>query len=134
SAPLSARVWSTATLSCPRRARASAASPGPRCHPWTRWPPVCLPASACTKASAKALHRSLAHGIRPPARSALAAAGPVPVCWYGQHDAAWVAYYDALHRLGLARYGLDDTPHLGHWAALARSCGWWWPGERVCVI
>jgi len=80
-----------------------------------------------------ALHTSLARGIRHRIRDALAGDGPIPVCWYGQQDAAWVGYYDALHRLGLARYGLDDTTHLGNWAALARSCGWWWPGERVCV-
>ncbi len=56
------------------------------------------------------------------------------MCWYGQQDAAWVAYYDALHRLGLARYRPDDLDHLGNWAALARSCGWWWPGEGLCVV
>ncbi|SEG90103.1 hypothetical protein SAMN04489712_12539 [Thermomonospora echinospora] len=81
-----------------------------------------------------ALHRSLAHGFRVPVRSTLAGSGPVPACWYGQQDAAWVAYYDALHRLGLAHYGPDELDHLGHWAALARSCGWWWPGEDVCVV
>jgi Domain of unknown function (DUF6745) len=81
-----------------------------------------------------ALHRSLAHGFFLPVRSALAGDRPVPVCWYGQHDASWVAYYDALHRLGLARYGPDETDHLADWAALARSCGWWWPGEDICVV
>jgi hypothetical protein len=78
-----------------------------------------------------ALHRSLAHGFRMPVRRKL---GPVPVCWYGQQDAPWIGYYDALHRLGLASYRDDDLDHLGHWAALARSCGWWWPGEEVCVV
>ncbi len=79
-----------------------------------------------------ALHRSLARGFRVPVREALA--GNVPVCWYGQQDAPWVAYYDALRRLGLASYGPDELDHLGDWAALARSCGWWWPGEDVCVV
>jgi hypothetical protein len=81
-----------------------------------------------------ALHRSLLHGFCRPVRAALAEHGPVPVCWYGQQDASWLAYYLALSRLGLARYGPDETRHLGHWAGLARSCGWWWPGERVCVV
>jgi hypothetical protein len=45
-----------------------------------------------------------------------------------------VAYYDALHRLGLARYGPAELEHFGHWIALARSCGWWWPGEDRCVV
>ena len=79
-----------------------------------------------------ALHRSLARGLRVPVRNTLD--GPVPVCWYGQHDATWIAYYDALHRLGLANYRPDELEHLGHWTALARSCGWWWPGEDVCVV
>ncbi|TYC13071.1 hypothetical protein FXF65_21420 [Actinomadura syzygii] len=80
-----------------------------------------------------ALHQSLATGFRVPVRDALGR-GPVPVCWYGQQDAPWIAYYDVLHRLGLARYRPDDLDHLAHWAALARSCGWWWPGEDVCVV
>ena len=76
----------------------------------------------------------LAHGFHLPVRAALASEGPLPVCWYGQQDASWVAYYDVLHRLGLARYGPDETVHLADWAALVRSCGWWWPGEEVCVV
>jgi len=82
-----------------------------------------------------ALHRSLAHGFRTPVRTVLAGdPARVPVCWYGQQEASWIAYYDALHRLGLAHYQPDDLNHLGHWAALARSCGWWWAGEEVCVV
>jgi hypothetical protein len=82
-----------------------------------------------------ALHRSLAQGFRAPVRTALASPpARLPVCWYGQQDAAWIAYYDTLHRLGLARYEPDDLDHLAHWAALARSCGWWWPGEDLCVV
>ncbi len=46
----------------------------------------------------------------------------------------WVGYYDALDRLGLAVYPQEETEHLGQWAALARSCGWWWPGEQMCVV
>ncbi|GAA4225365.1 hypothetical protein GCM10022254_07140 [Actinomadura meridiana] len=82
------------------------------------------------------LHRSLAHGFRAHVLSGLRTlgGGPVPVCWYGQQDAAWIAYYDVLHRLGLARFGPAEFEHLGHWAALARSCGWWWPGDDVCVV
>lgn len=83
-----------------------------------------------------ALHRSLVHGFCLPVRAALAghAEGAAPVCWYGQQDTSWIAYYDILDRLGLARYGPDETEHLAQWAALGRSCGWWWPGERVCVV
>ncbi|MEH1128428.1 DUF6745 domain-containing protein [Micromonospora sp. CPCC 206061] len=80
------------------------------------------------------LHRSLATGFALRVRDALAGDGPVPVCWYGQQDVAWVGYYDVLRRLGLAQYGSDETSQLGDWAALARSCGWWWPGDDVCVV
>lgn len=82
-----------------------------------------------------ALYRSLAHGFRVPVRAALAGdPAQLPACWYGQQEASWIAYYDALHRLGLARYQPEDIEHLGDWAALARSCGWWWAGEDVCVV
>jgi hypothetical protein len=81
-----------------------------------------------------ALHRSLVQGFFLPVRAALAGDGLIPVCWYGQQDASWVAYYDALHRLGLARYRPDETDHLADWATLVRSCGWWWPSEDVCVV
>ncbi|MGH3738793.1 MAG: hypothetical protein ACRDT6_24820 [Micromonosporaceae bacterium] len=81
-----------------------------------------------------ALYRSLASGFYLPVRGALASYGPVAVCWYGQQDASWVAYYDALYRLGLARYAPDDADHLADWAALVRSCGWWWSDEEVCVV
>ena len=81
-----------------------------------------------------ALHRSLAHGFAFVVRGVLARGGPMPVCWYGQQDVAWVAHYDVLRRLGLARYRPDDVAHLETWAAVARSCGWWWPGESRCVV
>ncbi|HET9653976.1 MAG TPA: hypothetical protein VFP72_01385 [Kineosporiaceae bacterium] len=82
-----------------------------------------------------ALHRSLAHRLAHRVRDRLGTReDPAPVCWYGQQDAAWIAYYDMLCRVGLARYDPDAATHFQHWAALARSCGWWWPGERVCVV
>lgn len=80
----------------------------------------------------RALFRALAENVRAPVRSALP--GPLPVCWYGQHDASWIAYYDVLLRLRLAAYPPSAAAGLAHWAALARSCGWWWPGEDVCVV
>lgn len=79
----------------------------------------------------EALRERLADGCYLPVRAAL---GPLPVCWYGQQESYWIAHYDALRRLGFARYGARDEAHLDDWAALARSCGWWWPGEEVCVI
>jgi hypothetical protein len=40
------------------------------------------------------------------------------VHWRGQHDADWVA------RLR------ESSP----WVTLAKSCGWWWPRDRLCVV
>jgi hypothetical protein len=83
-----------------------------------------------------ALTRSLAGAVSLPIRTALltevatTGSASVPVGWYGHQDASWVAYFDVVRRLGLARYGrLVDR-----WAALIRSCGWWWPGEDRCVM
>jgi hypothetical protein len=47
---------------------------------------------------------------------------------YGQHDAHWLSYFDAL-----GRYGLDVSPLEGL-MEIAASCGWWWPFEDVCVL
>lgn len=38
--------------------------------------------------------------------------------WFGQHDVDWVAH----------------LPPSSPWVTLARSCGWWWPRENLCVI
>lgn len=113
-------------------------------EPWPELPPLQALAAGVPfgvvlhQGVRTALHRGLATGFALPVRSALAGAGsagePVPVCWYGQQDASWVAYYDTLRRLGLASHGPVETDHLDDWAALARSCGWWWPGEQVCVV
>jgi hypothetical protein len=114
---------------------------GKRNEPWPELPPgkaleAGVPLSVVLHQGIRtALHRSLAQGFRAPVRAALPGdPARVPVCWYGQQEASWIAYYDALHRIGLARYQPDDLDHLRDWATLARSCGWWWPGEGVCVV
>ncbi|WP_326555396.1 DUF6745 domain-containing protein [Micromonospora sp. NBC_01813] len=83
-----------------------------------------------------ALLTSLADGFYLPVRATLAAVGhrPVPTAWYGQQDAPWIAYYDVLRRVGLAQYRRADEAQLDEWATLARSTGWWWPGEETCVL
>ena len=85
-----------------------------------------------------ALLRSLAQGCYLPIRAAAARefgdGRPLPVCWYGQQDVSWLAYAQVLERLGFARVRAGLSIHYGQWQALARSCGWWWPGEEVCVV
>jgi hypothetical protein len=56
------------------------------------------------------------------------------VTWYGQHEAPWIAHYDAGRRLGLARYSPEDVDILNIHAVLARTTGWWWPFDGVCVM
>lgn len=46
--------------------------------------------------------------------------------WSGQHDADWLAELDARQRF--------RGPLFGAWETLARSTGWWWPREDVCVM
>lgn len=55
-------------------------------------------------------------------------------CFWGQHEAGWVAYYlfPNLH-LGV-EYKKEDKKQLELWASVARSCMWWWPFENVCII
>jgi hypothetical protein len=114
---------------------------GKRGDPWPELPPsraldAGIPLGVVLHRGIRAaLHRSLAQGFRAPVRAVLAVGRDgVPMCWYGQQEASWISYYDALRRLGLADYRPDDLDHLGCWAALARSCGWWWAGEELCVV
>lgn len=56
------------------------------------------------------------------------------LCWYGQQDADWVAYYQVCQRVLGIPYHERDAEQLELWATIARSCGWWWPREGRCVI
>ncbi|GAA2776750.1 DUF6745 domain-containing protein [Nonomuraea dietziae] len=70
-------------------------------------------------------------GVCTPLRLALPLAERLT--WYGQHDAYWIAHYDAWRRIGGRTFrGLNGQLDL--WATLARSCGWWWPMEELCVV
>jgi hypothetical protein len=81
-----------------------------------------------------ALETSFGAGFYLPVRAVLGAPGRLPVGWYGQQDSGWIAYYDLIRRLGLGRYASADNAGLDDWAGLARSCGWWWPGENRVVV
>lgn len=88
---------------------------------------------------ASAVGGSLRSTLRDAVRAPLAAAlldpaGSAGLTWYGQHDAAWAGYYDVCRRIGLVGFTRPDDRALDLWAALARSAGWWWPGERRCVM
>ncbi len=85
-----------------------------------------------TQGVRESLFRSLS-SIYLPIRTALShAVGPVPVAWYGQQDAHWIAYVDVLQRTGLAH--LHQQNEFDLWATLARSAGWWWPGDHRCIL
>jgi len=81
-----------------------------------------------------ALRTVLMDSIALRVRAALGPTAQTPICWYGQQDAYWIAHYDTLRRLGLAHYSPPQAAGLDAWATLARSTGWWWPGEQVCVM
>lgn len=58
-------------------------------------------------------------GVWPVVTMIRAAVGvPLGLHWQGQHDIHWVPH---VH---------EPNP----WATLTRSCGWWWPRERACVL
>ena len=79
------------------------------------------------------LRTVLMESVALPVRAALGPPARLPVCWYGQQDAYWIAHYDIVRRLGLAHYPAPLAGRLDDWATLARHAGWWWPGEQVCV-
>lgn len=94
------------------------------------------------------LHGTLADAVIAPLRGGLADTGggnaglgsardgvaSVVLPWHGQHDAHWVAYYDIRRRIGMGGYPPADQRQLDVWAVLAKSAGWWWPGEDACVM
>jgi hypothetical protein len=63
----------------------------------------------------------------------LTAVGGV-IAFRGQHDASWIGYYDIRRRARFGGYASGDLSELDTWATLARSTGWWWPGEGLCVM
>jgi len=80
----------------------------------------------------EALFRSLAHGVYLPIRAALGPTAEVPVGWYGNQDAAWIAHLEAMRRLGLTP--TRNQPRYDVWRDLTRSAGWWWPAEDHCIL
>jgi hypothetical protein len=54
--------------------------------------------------------------------------------WLGQHDVDWIARFDAAVRTSRVRFSPGEHAQWELWATLARSCGWWWPGDDVCVV
>ena len=48
-------------------------------------------------------------------------------------EAYWLSFYDAGKLLDVT-YSIQDAFHLGLWEMQARSCGWWWPYEKICVV
>ncbi|MFR9778060.1 DUF6745 domain-containing protein [Micromonospora sp. MS34] len=82
------------------------------------------------------LTRSVHDAVRDPLRTALAQAvgEPPGLRWHGQHDVPRVAYQDVRRRLRPAVFAPDDDRQLDLWAEVARSAGWWWPRERVCLV
>ncbi|RMI45981.1 hypothetical protein EBO15_08220 [Actinomadura harenae] len=83
-----------------------------------------------------ALTRTVRDSLLMPLRALLnAEAGdPSGYACYGQHGVHKAGAYDVWRRTGLLRLRPEDSEQLDVWAAVARSCGWWWPGDEECVV
>lgn len=73
---------------------------------------ACLPRVAATDPLRRTVRESIAGLIRG------AMTDRRGLLWHGQHEVDWVAHLR------------KPSP----WATLARSCGWWWPREYLCVV
>ncbi|MFF8957883.1 DUF6745 domain-containing protein [Streptomyces sp. NPDC014894] len=82
------------------------------------------------------LHTALWDGLVAPTRTALLSAGGrrTGFAWYGSQDAYWAAGHDIRRRLGHRVCEGGDGRLLDLWMELARTAGWWWPREEVCVM
>ncbi|WP_433474145.1 DUF6745 domain-containing protein [Spirillospora sp. CA-142024] len=54
--------------------------------------------------------------------------------WYAALCIAWAAHYDAIRRTSGVVFTPEQNRLIDLWAAPARSAGWWWPREDVCVV
>ncbi|MGI5207145.1 DUF6745 domain-containing protein [Spirillospora sp. CA-108201] len=54
--------------------------------------------------------------------------------WHGALCASWSAHYDAVRRTSGVVFTPEQDRLIDLWATPARSCGWWWPREDVCVL
>ncbi len=54
--------------------------------------------------------------------------------WHAVQCPSWVAFYDAIRRSAGGAFTAEQNRRLDLWATVVRSCGWWWPGEDVCVV
>ncbi|MEV4596765.1 DUF6745 domain-containing protein [Amycolatopsis sp. NPDC049253] len=107
------------------------------------WRPSVLPEDPSEALDRGLFDSLLASGIRGSVRRSIldSVAGtikaelraPTGIGWYGQHEAHWVAHYDAHRRLGV-HFGPEPERQLDLWAETVRSCGWWWPRDDVCVL
>ncbi|WP_431904572.1 DUF6745 domain-containing protein [Nonomuraea sp. bgisy101] len=80
------------------------------------------------------LSRSADGTVRRPLRLADGSGSRANNLWYGTQCPSWVAHYDALRRAAGVVFTPEQTRHFDLWAAVARSCGSWWPREGVCVV
>jgi hypothetical protein len=55
-------------------------------------------------------------------------------CFWGNQDVYWIAFYQIPERLGFVTYEPETSRRLEMWATIARSCGWWWPFDQVCIM
>lgn len=82
---------------------------------------------------AQPLRTSLIGGVAVAIRAQV---GPMPgrVTWYGQQEAHHIAYFEALLDLGKIHLSPHERRILNLQARLARSTGWWWVTDDVCIM
>ncbi|KAB2343645.1 DUF6745 domain-containing protein [Actinomadura rudentiformis] len=54
--------------------------------------------------------------------------------WSSTQCVGWLGHYDALRQVARVAFTPEQARQFDLWAAVAQSCGWWWPREDVCVV
>ncbi|MFC4111602.1 DUF6745 domain-containing protein [Nonomuraea zeae] len=80
------------------------------------------------------LSRSVTSSLFPPLSAAHDARLRHRDSWYGAQCVSWVAHYDALRRVAGVVFTPGQERQLDLWTTVARSSGWWWPADGVCVV
>ena len=54
--------------------------------------------------------------------------------FYGQHESYWIAFYCFCQEVLGVEYEEESAHLLKLWETLARSTGWWWAYDNICIM
>ena len=102
---------------------------------WCASPATCILADTLLKGR-QSLRQSLGQSLRQSLEQSLeqSLGQSLSECWWGQHEAYWIAFYLFCRDILGVKYEAEASRHLDLWRDIAQSCGWWWCFENYVVV